>query len=114
MAKKSVLLVLSNVTPGHSEDEYNDWYTNQHLDDVLAIPGFSQAQRFKIVGEPVVCEGKLFRYAANYELDTDTPQASIDAMMAVVGTDKMPMSPAIDPGFYVVLYEPITDMVKAK
>ncbi len=113
MAKKSVLLVLSNVTPGHSEDEYNDWYTNQHLADVLAIPGFSQAQRFKIVGEPVVCESKLFRYAANYELDTDTPQTSIDAMMAVVGTDRMPMSPAIDPGFYVVLYEPITDLVKA-
>ena len=40
------LIVLTNPVDGR-EDEYNDWYTNVHLDDVLKIPGVVGAQRFR-------------------------------------------------------------------
>ena len=38
-------VVLSNPVAGH-EEEYNDWYSNRHLADIVAIPGFSAVQRF--------------------------------------------------------------------
>ena len=50
------LIVFSAPTPGQ-EDEYNDWYNNVHLDEVVAIPGFVsrsalQAQRRSATGLP--------------------------------------------------------------
>ena len=37
--------VFSNPVAGH-EDEYNNWYNEQHAPDVVFIPGFVTAQRF--------------------------------------------------------------------
>ena len=107
---KYTLVVLSNVTPGHDEDEFNKWYTEQPLGDVVAIPGFTQAQRFKIVGEPVA-GSPVWNYYAPYEIETDDPQAVMDEMMRRVGTELMPMSEGLGPDFYVVLYEPISPVV---
>lgn len=109
---KYTLVVLTNAVEG-KEDEFNQWYSEKHLDDVLSIPGFVAAQRHKIVGEPVAAN-PLWRYFATYELDTDDPQGSIDEMMRRVGTDKMPMSDGMDSAFYVVLYEAITPVVHKK
>lgn len=106
---KYTMLVLTNAVEG-KEDEFNDWYSNQHLKDVIAVPGFVSAQRFKIVGDAVAAD-PLYRYCATYELDTETPQASIDSMMSRVGTELMPMSDGMDENFYVVLYEAITPVV---
>ena len=107
---KYTLVVLSNVTPGHDEDEFNKWYTEQHLGDVVAIPGFTTAQRFKIVGEPVA-GAPIWNYYATYSVETDNPQAVIDEMMRRVGTELMPMSEGLGPDFYVVLYEAISPVV---
>lgn len=49
--------VHSNPVPGR-EDEYNDWYTNQHLSDVLASPGFVAAQRFEVAAPPASGRGR--------------------------------------------------------
>ncbi|NDG66732.1 MAG: hypothetical protein EBY23_07430, partial [Actinobacteria bacterium] len=35
------------LTPADT-DEYHRWYSQQHLPDVLACPGFIRAQRFRI------------------------------------------------------------------
>lgn len=40
-------IVLSNPVAGR-EDDYNDWYDNEHLDDVLKVEGFVAAQRFRL------------------------------------------------------------------
>ena len=40
------LIVLTNPVEGR-DGEYNDWYTNTHLHDVLKIPGIIGAQRFR-------------------------------------------------------------------
>lgn len=109
---KYTLVVLSNLTPGHDEDDFNKWYSDQHLADIVAIPGFTTAQRFKVVGNQVAGE-TLWRYLATYDLETDDPQGALDEMMRRVGTDQMPMSEGLDPGFYVTLYEAITPVVTA-
>jgi hypothetical protein len=44
---KTIMLALTNCLPGR-EDEFNEWYDNTHVKDLLAVPGVVSAQRFKI------------------------------------------------------------------
>ena len=87
------LVVLSNPTEG-KEDEYNDWYTNQHLGDVVAIPGYVSAQRFKL-RHPMGFE-HTHQYLAIYEVETDDPDAAIAALQARRGTELMAVSETLD------------------
>ena len=67
---KHVLLVFSDPTEG-KEDEYNRWYDDVHLGEVLAVEGFVSAQRFKVSDvAPGLTEHK---YLAIYNLETDDP-----------------------------------------
>jgi hypothetical protein len=108
MAKqKHVLVVFSNPTPGQ-EDAYNDWYTNQHLDEVISTPGFVAAQRFKLNGETTLPG----RYLAIYEMEHDNPPAAMEALTAAANSGAMHMSPAIDVAAVVTsIYTPITGRV---
>ncbi len=49
------------------EKEFNDWFDNIHVPDVLKTTGFVSARRF-VIKEPVRGRGK---YLAIYEIDTD-------------------------------------------
>jgi hypothetical protein len=89
---KYSLVVLSNPTEGR-EDEYNNWYNNQHLADVVAIPGYSSAQRYKVL---IPMAGDLkHRYLATYDMDANTP-AEADAAVQNLMTTQMFISDALD------------------
>jgi hypothetical protein len=95
---KQILVVVSNSTPGQ-DDEYNRWYTEQHLDDVLRVPGVVAAQRFKVAFDGA--KSLLGPYLAIYEIETDDskpadPKAIFDAMAKAGEAGLMPMTPAID------------------
>jgi hypothetical protein len=105
---RHILLVLTEPVAG-MEDEYNDWYSNTHLRDVLKLDDFVSAQRFEHVkkhDEDVA----LRRYLAIYEAETDDVRATYARLAAVGGTDAMPMSPAFDaPRTLGLYYKPITE-----
>jgi hypothetical protein len=42
------MLVFANPVPG-LENDFNDWYTTTHMGDLLQLPGWIGAQRFRIV-----------------------------------------------------------------
>ncbi len=109
---KHILAVHSNATEG-KDTEYNDWYNNVHLGEVLQVPGFVAAQRFEIADvAPVAGGAPSHQYMAIYELDTDDPQASLDALGASVRDGTMTMSDAINTSDVAAcLYGPITDRV---
>ena len=106
------MLVFSEPFEG-LDDEFNAWYTNQHLGDLVALPGFTSAQRFTL--HSVSMGTTLNNYLAIYDVETDDPEAVIEHMFAVRDTAVMPMSPAfnIDPTS-VMLYEEATGVVLAK
>ena len=109
--KKYTLVVLTNAVAG-LEEEYNDWYTNHHLTDVLKVPGIKAAQRFQQVGEPISAD-PLYRYLATYELETDDPKSVLAELTARANTPSMPLSPGLDQRLYCVLYEPISSKMMA-
>jgi hypothetical protein len=99
-------MVQSNAVEGQ-DAAFNDWYDNVHLGEVLSVPGFTAAQRFRVRGEPVAGQSR-HRYLAIYELDTDDPQASLDALSAAVRSGEINMTDTISTeDVSAVLFEPI-------
>ena len=90
-------MVLSDPVEGQ-EAAYNDWYDNRHLADVLAVDGFVSAQRFRLSRQKPPEGTPASSYLAIYEMETDDVDATLAALMARLGTDVMPVSPAIDAG----------------
>jgi hypothetical protein len=108
---KFKLVVMTDAKAGR-EDEYNDWYTNQHLGDIVAIPGFRSAQRFKL--KDAVGFEHRNRYLAIYEIESDDPQAVLAEMFARRGTPAMVESEALDlEKASVGLFEPCSPVVEA-
>jgi hypothetical protein len=73
------LLVLSNPVEGR-EDEYNDWYTDRHLGDIVSLDGFVAAQRFRFVRPRRPGQEPEYRYLAIYEVE----EGKLDAAHAAL------------------------------
>jgi hypothetical protein len=114
MAKYTFVVMSNPTTPGQ-EAEYNDWYNKIHIPDVLNVPGFVAAQRFKLA-ETQFADGKpAHRYLALYEIETDDIASSFKELQKRVGTDDMFMSPAIDmKGLSAATFTPVAERVLAK
>ena len=65
---KHLVLVLTEPTEGQ-EDEFNDYYENTHLDEVIATTGWTLAQRFKLVDQ--AGQACPLPYLALYETDVE-------------------------------------------
>ncbi len=72
---QSLLVVLTHPTTPMVEDEYNDWYSNNHLQDVMLSKGFPSANRYR---QKHVLVGKLPPYVALYQAD-HTPEDAQEA-----------------------------------
>lgn len=75
-------LVFSHLPDSVTDEEFNEWY-DAHLPEILSIPGFVSARRYRL--EPVVRDGTeptTYRYLALYEIegDTDTLMAEMEKL----------------------------------
>lgn len=105
------MLVLSNPIPGR-EAEYNDWYQNVHLADIVALPGFQSAQRFQLSRNMMV-GGDAYMYMAIYEIDTDDLDQSLNALVAASERGAIPLSGALDAeNVYAVVYSAFGEVVR--
>ena len=100
------MLVFTNAADGR-DDEFNDWYDNVHLGEVLTLDPFVAAQRFR-VSDAQVMNDQAHGYVAIYEFAGE-PQAAIDALM--VGTATFNMSDSMADDSRVILVEDIGDRV---
>jgi hypothetical protein len=101
----TVFAVHTNAVEGR-EDEFNDWYDDQHIPDVLAVPGFIRARRYEITDNLATPLTK-FKYFAIYEIEGDPVEAAAALDKAVA--DGMFLSPAMSTDLYATIYQPITD-----
>lgn len=102
-------VVLTNPVDGR-DAEFNDWYTNKHVDDVLALGPFVSAQRFRLAATESN-QGSPYAYMSLYQVDADSADEAHKALMAAVNTEAMPMSDALDMNRIAAwYYEPITEL----
>ena len=89
---KHMFLVFSNPAPGR-ESDYNRWYDEVHLREVLSVPGFTGASRYRIA--PQEGEAPEFGYLAAYEIDADDPQPVLGELVHRAETGILDMSDAL-------------------
>jgi hypothetical protein len=70
----TVFMVMTNPVSAEDDAEFNRWYTEVHLPDILAIPGFVAATRYRLSDSQRNTEGEwpygnAHRYLAIYEVD---------------------------------------------
>ena len=73
-----LLMMITNPVEGR-EDEFNDWYDNRHVPDVVNNPGFQWAQRYKVKstfsGEP-----SSHSYFAIYGIEQGALDSTVNAL----------------------------------
>lgn len=95
------------------EGEFNDWYSNTHIPDMLQVPGMIQATRWE-AAEPK--EGLKRKYLALYEFETDDV-ATFNAEVAKRGKWTMEQGrfsdlPVFDPDNIPRVYRQIMQVKK--
>jgi hypothetical protein len=103
---KAIMFVQSRPSTPERDGEYNDWYTNTHIPEVLDIPGITAARRFKASDVAPPPDG-AHQYCAVYELECDDLSAIMPALAERFADGSMHMSDAMemDPTPSFVIYE---------
>ena len=98
-------LVFSNPVEGH-EDEYNRWYDEVHLGEVIALPAFIAAGRHRI--EPDGEAEPEHAYLAVYEFEAEDPAAVLADLAARAEDGRIVLPPFLDANIKTQLYKVIT------
>jgi hypothetical protein len=98
-------LVFSNPAAGR-DAEFNDWYDYVHLGEVLEVPSFVAASRYRIAPSP---EGApRHQYLAVYEMDVADPAATLAELTARAGDGLIAMSDSLASDVETRVYEVVT------
>ncbi|HZU77932.1 MAG TPA: hypothetical protein VFA70_14290 [Dehalococcoidia bacterium] len=84
---RSLWLVMSRCSDPTREDEFNRWYEEVHMRDVLEYPEFIAAQRWQLAGPPSRGEPTA-KYLALYELDSDDPRGVLERVLTTPDVTK--------------------------
>ena len=98
-----LLIALTNALPGR-EEEFDDWYWNQHFPDGQRLPGCYAACRFALAAGGA----GPFHHLALYQLDEADAAVIVDAHAKRAGTAAMPISSAISPVFQAWYARPLS------
>ena len=103
---RGIMVVQTGCEPGR-EAEYDDWYDNTHIPEVLAVPGFVGARRYR-VHRPAGDETPASHpYLSVYEIDADDLTAPMQELRArsAAGRTTPGVGLRTDPPPVVTLYE---------
>lgn len=87
---KGVVYVESRPSSPERDQEFNTWYNEVHLPELVALDGFVCARRLKPIGEADY-------YIAIYEIEGDDLQAIMDNLLASAGQLHMSDALQMDP-----------------
>jgi hypothetical protein len=103
---RGIVVVRSRPDSPEREDEFNAWYSGVHLRELLAVPGFVSARRFRRVSGAEAPE-----YLAVYEVEADDLAAPMRELRRRSAAGETTPGAALqtDPPPEVVLYELLDD-----
>jgi hypothetical protein len=113
MAKRYKMIVFTNAVEG-KDKEFNDWYQNTHLAQIVSIKSFVQAQRFRFNTSIVPGADSPTRYMAVYDIETDDIGASLAAMNELAASGAMPLPDSMGQPILGAVYEEFGEPVRAR
>jgi hypothetical protein len=101
---RGVYVVRTRPVSPEREDEFNDWYDRAHIPELLAVPGFLSARRYRRLGDDGETE-----YLAVYEIEADDLGAPVQELRRRSAAGETTQTDTIrrDPPPDAVLYEDI-------
>jgi hypothetical protein len=110
---RHVFVAFSDPKEGMEED-FNDWYTNQHMPDLMKIPGFVRASRYKLSdgvttptgpnASPAAPSGQ--RYLAIYEIEADDVAYVPGAIKDLIKSGQLTLAPVfsdLNAGYFTMI-----------
>ena len=99
---RGILYVESYPVSPERADEYNKWYDEVHLREIVALDGFVSARRFAPSGDGP--------YIAIYEIEADDVQQAMAVLGEAAGSGKIQMTDAMrmDPPPVISVHEQIS------
>jgi hypothetical protein len=91
-----LFVVLTNPVAGSNDAEFNRWYDERHIPDVLNVPGIVAARRFEAADTQPETGERTQSYLALYNVETDDLQGVLDQLSIRSGTEAMPVSDTLD------------------
>ena len=86
---KHLVIIRSSAVAG-KEADFEAWYNNIHLGEVLALPGFISGQQFRSApGEP-------FSHFALFEIESDDIDATLSGLGNEFASGNMTLTDALD------------------
>jgi hypothetical protein len=106
----TIMLVTAYPTSPEAEDEFNTWYSDVHMRDVLAVPGVVGFSRYRQAGGTgTPGSAGAAPYLSIVTIDSTDVEGTVRELQSRNGTDAMRGSPALgrEPGKEptTVLYE---------
>ncbi len=109
---RATLAVYTNPSDPSRDEEFNSWYNEVHLPDVLAVDGFVAATRFRVAGAGIGGDGEVpHRYVALYEIESDDPHATLNALVAASPSMRMSDVLQMDPMPVMMLFEQVSERI---
>ena|ERR1700733_3107867 len=105
-----VLMAMTNSRPG-KEGEYNLWFDNVHIPEILALDGFNSVQRFQLTSVQRTPGPHPYTFVALYSIESQDLAATLKALGEAVqeGTK----TDAGDPTRRAIwVYEPVGGLKK--
>lgn len=88
------MVVLARAADGRKE-ELARWYDEQHIADLLAVPGFVSAERHTVAPVKQPDGTPAWDFMLIYGIEGD-PMTVLRTMGGLMGTEKMPTSDALE------------------
>ena len=110
-----------DVAPEH-ETEFNAWYDDIHIPDLLRVPGIVSAKRSTLAEPQTMMQGEnivmanarmieaKYKYLAIYRIEADDPAAVLQDVVSRARTPAMEISPSFAEA-YTILFEDLSDQV---
>ena len=99
---KAIMVVQTGPVSADREDEYNHWYSGTHIPEILAVPGFVGARRYKLAGDDSTPS-----YLAIYEIEADDVFAPVKELGARSASGQQRRRPGTDPPPVVTIYHQV-------
>ncbi|KKW66472.1 hypothetical protein A5776_17405 [Mycolicibacterium elephantis] len=117
MAERFIQVVYSNPAEGKTDAEFNEWYDNVHVPQLLEIPGMLSARRYDLHDAEIYRFPGGFvpehRYMCVYEMEGDV-NAIMEKVVAGVTDGRIDMGSCLDlPGSRMSFWRPRGEKVGA-
>jgi hypothetical protein len=104
------MVVQSSPASPEQDAEFNKWYDEEHLPEMLSVAGFTAARRYRLRDAgPVKAPASVQGYLAVYEVEAEDLDAALTAMRSRPrGSTSDAL--ALDPPPVVLFYELVSEV----